>query len=242
MLQHRHIVITGGASGIGAATVDIALQRGARVHSLDLNATPLGRPGLTASVVDITDLDQVRRAVREAHGAMGGIDGLVNVAGLGGSAGSLQDTDLGMWRKIIDVNLMGTLHVTALALPMLRAAAQASIVNISSGAALKPFPGSGAYAAAKRGVLALTQVWAMELGPTIRVNAVCPGAVETPMLRERNEAATSGGRAPLSAEMYALKRFAQPAEVATAIAFLLGADASFITGVTLPVDGGRSYH
>lgn len=239
MLRHRRIVITGGSSGIGAAAVEVALAREAKVHALDLKPLALRRDGLSGSVADVTDAAQVQRAIAEATDVMGGIDGLVNVAGVGTSAGTLESTDLEMWRKIIEINLMGTLNVTSAALPFLRRAGEASIVNISSGAGLKPFPGSGAYAASKSGVLALTKVWAMELGPQIRVNAICPGAVDTPMLRQRNAAS---GRPPLSADMYALKRFARPEEIATAIAFLLGSDASFITGVSLAVDGGRTYH
>lgn len=241
MLKGRRIVVTGGASGIGAALMEMAVARGAQVHCFDRS---MPKPGMraSASVVDVTSAVQIERGVQEAVEAMGGIDGLANVAGLGSSAGTLAQTDLAVWRQIVDVNLMGTLQVTGAILPHLQRADQASVVNVSSGAALRPFAGSGAYAAAKRGVLTLTQVWAMELGPGIRVNAICPGAIDTPMLRSRNEPPKSDGRPPLTADLYALKRFGTADEVASAICFLLGTDASFITGITLPVDGGRTFH
>ena len=240
MLEGRRIVITGGASGIGAALMEMAAARGAQVHCFD-RVLPAAGVG-TASIVDIANAEQIEFGVQEAAASMGGIDGLANVAGLSANAGTVAQTDLNAWRKIIDVNLMGTLLVTAAVLPHLQRANGASVVNVSSGAALRPFAGSGAYAAAKRGVLTLTQVWAMELGPDIRVNAVCPGAIDTPMLRTRNVQSNSDGRSALTTDMYALKRFGTADEVASAICFLLGADASFITGATLPVDGGRTYY
>jgi NAD(P)-dependent dehydrogenase (short-subunit alcohol dehydrogenase family) len=239
MLEGRRILITGGSSGIGAATMAVARGRGAQSHNLDLNK-PLEAEQGSFSQVDITDFAEVERAVAEAAERMGGIDGLANVAGLG-AGGLLEDTDMAVWDRVFAVNVTGTLNVTRAALPFLRNAEEASIVNVSSGQGLRPFPGTGAYAASKRAVLSLTQTWAQELAPRIRVNAVCPGAVETPMLTGGDQSADSQARRP-AADLYALKRIAQPQEIATAIAFLLGSDASFVTGVILPVDGGRAYH
>lgn len=234
MLKDRKILVTGGSSGIGAATVAVARDRGAKTFNLDLNAPADAEQGSFAQV-DITDFAQVERAVAEAAERMGGIDGLANVAGLA-AAGRLEDTDMALWDRVFAVNVTGTLNVARAALPFLRKAEQASIVNVSSGQGLRPFAGTGAYAASKRAVLSLTQTWAQELAPLIRVNAVCPGSVDTPML--------AGGdpRTRPDVDLYALKRIAQPEEIATAIAFLLGSDASFVTGVILPVDGGRAYH
>jgi 2,3-dihydro-2,3-dihydroxybenzoate dehydrogenase len=140
---------------------------------------------------------------------------------------------MAQWDRVFAVNLTGTLNVARAALPFLRQAEEASIVNVSSGVALNPFPGLGAYAASKRAVLSLTQTWAMELAPRIRVNVVCPGAVDTPMIKNASR---------LNGDLYALKRIARPEEIATAIAFLLGTDASYVTGIILPVDGGRTYY
>ncbi|WP_326540600.1 SDR family NAD(P)-dependent oxidoreductase [Pseudorhodoferax sp.] len=241
MLQDRKLLVTGGASGIGEALVALALEAGARVHVLDLQPPRQAAEGLSASAADVRDAEAVRAAVEAARAAMGGIDGVANVAGINARAGELGQTDFGLWRKVLEVNLLGALHTAEFALPALRASASASIVNVASGVGLRPFPGVGAYAASKGGLIALTRTWAMELGPGVRVNAVCPGPVDTPLLAGRAE--REGGLvARIDPSSYALQRIAQAGEVAAAIAFLLGADASYITGATLAVDGGRTFH
>jgi 2,3-dihydro-2,3-dihydroxybenzoate dehydrogenase len=240
MLEGRRILVTGAGSGIGAATLALARERGALVFGLDI-ASPSGRELGGFARADVTDVAGVERAVAEAAAQMGGIDGLANVAGIAGGT-LIENTDLDAWNRIFAVNVTGTLNVTRAALPYLRRAEEASIVNISSGQGLRPFPGAGAYGASKRAVLSLTQTWAQEFAPKIRVNAVCPGAVDTPMLRAAAAQPPSGGQTPPGGESYALRRIAQPREIAAAIAFLLGSDASFVTGAILPVDGGRCYH
>jgi NAD(P)-dependent dehydrogenase (short-subunit alcohol dehydrogenase family) len=140
---------------------------------------------------------------------------------------------------MIRVNLTGPWIVCQAALKPLRAASGATIVNIATGLALRPAANHSSYIASKSGLLALTKSLAIELAPTIRVNAVCPGAVDTPMTAElyrdvkrRSEAASN----------YALKRLGTPSEVAEAVLFLTGHESRFITGVSLAVDGGRSFH
>ncbi|MGD9944214.1 MAG: SDR family NAD(P)-dependent oxidoreductase [Burkholderiaceae bacterium] len=241
MLKNRKLLVTGGASGIGEALAALALAGGARVHVLDLQPPCKTAEGLSFSVADVRDAAAVRAAVEAARNSMGGIDGLANVAGINAPAGELGQTNFELWRKVLEVNLLGALHTAEFALPALCESPCASIVNVASGVGLRPFPGVGAYAASKSGLIALTRTWAMELGPRVRVNAVCPGPVDTPLLAHRAEREV-GLVARIDPSSYALKRIAQAGEVAGAIAFLLGAEASFITGATLAVDGGRTFH
>ena len=237
MLEGRKILVTGGAAGIGRATAQLIRKRGGQAYTIDLVDSPSDMD--FHSRANVTDYDQVDAAVREAADRMGGIDGLANVAGLGGGD-LLEETDMARWHGLIDVNLTGPLNMARATIPYLRQAAEASIVNISSGVALHPMPRTGAYAAAKSGLIALSRTWAMELAPSIRVNALCPGPVVTTMLSMTNADPAELNR--LRADNYALKRFARPEEIATGIAFLLGSDASFITGIVLPIDGGRTYY
>jgi NAD(P)-dependent dehydrogenase (short-subunit alcohol dehydrogenase family) len=169
---------------------------------------------------------------------MAGLDGLVNAAGILQVA-PFCGTKLSDWEKVIRVNLTGPWIVCQAALTNLRAASRATIVNIATGLALRPAANYSSYIASKSGLLALTKSLAIELAPTVRVNAVCPGAIETPMTAElyRDEMRRSE-----ASSNYALKRFGTATEVAQAVLFLTGRESGFITGVSLAVDGGRSFH
>jgi NAD(P)-dependent dehydrogenase (short-subunit alcohol dehydrogenase family) len=237
-LTQRKILITGGASGIGKATVSLFRQEGAKVAILD-------RPGTADDdlfvPVDVADAASVQQAVRAAHAALGGLDGVVNAAGIFSPAG-LADTTPDLFSRTLAVNLMGTFLVVQAAAPILLAAGAGTIVNIGSGVGIMPTgPGSTAYVASKGGVIAMSKALAMELAPTVRVNVVCPGSVETPMTQAflRN---TAGEVDPAVVARYALRRPASADEIAAAILFLTSAESSFVTGVTLPVDGGRTFH
>jgi NAD(P)-dependent dehydrogenase (short-subunit alcohol dehydrogenase family) len=244
-LVGRKILITGGASGIGRATARLCAQEGASVAVLDrsedaANEVAAGVGG-HAFVVDVADPGSVNSAVELAAAAMGGLDGVVNAAGIFSSEG-LTDTSPELFNRILTVNITGTFLVIRAAERHLRAASQATIVNIGSGVGLKPTgPGSTAYVASKGGVIAMTKALAMELAPSVRVNVVCPGMVETPMTQGfvRNAA---GDVEPALASRYALRRPAAPEEIAAAILFLTSAESSFVTGIALPVDGGRTFH
>lgn len=244
-LTGRKIIVTGGASGIGRATARLFRQEGASVAVLDRsdNAAKAvaDEIGAVAVTCDVADPASVSAAVAKAAEAMGGLDGLVNAAGILSSAG-LADTSAEVFARTLAVNLTGTFLVIQAAAPFIQAAGKGTIVNIASGVGLMPTgPGSVAYVASKAGVVGLTKSIAMELAPNIRVNSVCPGAVETAMTAGYIRTAT-GEPDPSIATRYALGRHAQPEELAAAILFLTSDESSFMTGIALPVDGGRTFH
>jgi NAD(P)-dependent dehydrogenase (short-subunit alcohol dehydrogenase family) len=244
-LAGRRILITGGASGIGRASGELFAAEGAKVAVLDRDATQatvVARAiGGCSFSVDVSDAAALEGAVGAAARELGGLDGVVNAAGIFINKG-LMDTDVGVWNQTMAVNLTGTFLCVRAAVPFLRQAERASIVNIGSGVGLLPTgPGGTAYAASKGGVIALTRALAAELAPAIRVNVVCPGAVETPMtegtLRDAN-----GAIVPAIVGRYALGRPAMAEEIAAGILFLMSHESSFVTGISLAVDGGRTFH
>lgn len=235
-LAGRRIVITGAASGIGRATAQLFRAEGATLTLLDLNGEALKETfsgeGVHCYAVDITDEAAVAETLNAAAEAMGGIDGAVNAAGIM-AKGDAIDVPADQWRKQIEVNLIGTYIVCRSCLPWMMKEPSATIVNIASGMGLLAnAPGLSAYAASKGGVVNLTRVLAAELAPAIRVNSVCPGMVDTPMADPYRA----------SVGNYALKRMANPTEIATAILFLTSSEASYVTGAALAVDGGRTFH
>ena len=235
-LRGRRILITGAASGIGQRTAELFATEGAALTLLDCDRKRLAsvarETGGTAVEADVTQESSVTRAVEQGAGAMGGIDGVVNAAGIV-IHGSVLDVGLADWKLVLDVNLTGTYIVVRCCLPWLVKAPFATIVNIASGQGLLPNnPGMTAYAASKGGVVNLTRALAAELAPSIRVNSVCPGMVDTPM--------TAGLERDL--DRYALGRIAEPLEIAQSILFLTATESSFVTGAALAVDGGRTFH
>lgn len=235
-LAGRRIVVTGAASGIGHAIAELFLEAGAQVVALDRNV-----PALRAArclKADVTDPDAVQAGVNEAVKWLGGIDGLVNAAGIS-NTDLAEDVSLANWKRVLDVNLTGTFVVCRACLPHLRASGTGTIVNLSSGQGLQPFVRRSAYAASKAGVIAFSKSIAMEWAPAIRVNTICPGAVDTPMVRagysEEVLRTQVGPR-------YALGRIGEPLEIAQAALYLSSTESSFVTGIVLAVDGGRSYH
>ncbi len=241
-LAGRRILITGGGSGIGAATAGLFVREGAKVVAADKDPEKLERSvamtGAIAIAFDVTDAIAVRRGVDAAAAAMGGIDGVVNCAGVSVSA-PFSDTTLAVWNQAIDVNLTGVYLVCHSALPHLKRAYRASIVNVASGVAHQPLLNRAAYAASKGGLLAFTKVLSLELAPRIRCNVLSPGAVETPMVTDMF---TEPAQLQRIASLYALKRLGEPDELAQAILYLTGPESTFVTGSTLVVDGGRIFY
>lgn len=234
----RQALVTGGGSGIGAAVCRIFAAGGAAVTVLDRNAegaaAVAAEVGGRAVTADVRDPDAVTAAVNDAAEAMGGLTDLINNAGIGTAKPLLEYTDK-EFALLIGVNLTGTFHGIRAAGPIMLAAGRGSIVNNASLTGIRPTRGEGPYSAAKAGVLALTQSAAMELAPAVRVNAVAPGMIHTPLTdlvvsndewRSAAEAGTPAGR------------IGTAEEVAEVIAFLASDAASYVTGQTIVVDGG----
>ncbi|MCR5942672.1 SDR family oxidoreductase [Ochrobactrum sp. XJ1] len=238
-------IVVGGAAGIGLATAQLLTSRGAKVAIIDRNeAAGVSSEGVVASLKgDLLDHAGFDAAFASAVAALGGLDGLINCAGIDllKPVETMSDTE---WARILAVNLTGPMRTCQSALPYLKQSPVGAIVNLSSGAGLMPLADRTAYCTAKAGLVMMSKTLAMEWAPYgIRVNAICPGAVDTPLFRTSYENAPDpAARLEQIKTRYALKRIADPAELAEAIVFLASPAASYITGVALAVDGGRTFH
>ncbi len=236
-LSGHHILVTGGSRGIGAATVQKALEDGARVTSLDIIAGPdLGETGLSLAA-DVTKSADISQAVAQAVDRFGPITGLVNNAGKNSYADPVKMTEA-QWEDVFSVDLKAAWLVARAVLPGMIAAKRGSIVNIASVHADMTYPGMFPYAAAKSGLVGLTRSLALEVGPyQIRVNAISPGYTETFLVQEFFEKNDPNLREQVL-NAHAMGRMAHPREIANCIAFLLSDEASFVTGANWKVDGG----
>jgi NAD(P)-dependent dehydrogenase (short-subunit alcohol dehydrogenase family) len=236
-------LVTGGAHGIGRACAARLAEEGARVAVLDLDEEaahdvvsrleqPGERPHLAVQM-DVTDRSSVDQAVGRAAGELGRVDTLVNVAGGDVEHGTFEDTDDEVWRRVLDLNLLGVVRCCRAAIPHLRRSTMSpAIVTVSSVNAFTAL-GSEAYSSAKAGLTSLTGNLAASLAHDgIRVNAVAPGTIRTRVWDSQE------GGADRLEPLYPLGRVGEPEDVAGAIAFLASSDAAWITGHTLPVDGG----
>lgn len=244
MLQGRRIVVTGAANGIGRACVERFMAEGARIGGLDRDAAGLAALGIAhAATLDVADAEAVEAAIAACAAALGGIDGLVCAAGID-LVRPIEAMSAADWARIMDVNLTGPMLAAQACYPHLRAAGGGTIVTVSSGAGLSPLKHRTAYCASKAGLQMFTKALAMEAaGYGIRVNAVCPGAVETDLLRSGFVGLNDpeAARAQVVAR-YALARIAEPAEIANAILWLTSGESSYVTGTAMAVDGGRTFH
>ena len=239
-LEGKKALVTGGASGIGAAIARRLAAEGAEVTIGDLNlegATEVAGEISGLSIeLDVTDLGSAQAAVDSAGPP---IDILINNAGTD-EFGFFSKTTPEQWEKVVDVNLYGVLNCTYAALPGMQEAGYGRIVNIASEAGRVGSKGSAVYSAAKGGVIAFTKVMAREGARfAITANAIAPGPIETPLLMQARELGEIGEK--IIDTMKAgtqLRRLGQPEEVAAAVAFLASDDASYVTGETLGVSGG----
>jgi len=246
-LQDKTLVVTGGSSGVGRAIALRAAERGAAVVNADLQPTPrnddqpthelIAENGGDAAYVetDVTQLASVREVV-EAAGRFGGLDVMVNNAGRAQSY-ALAETDPENWNRALAVNLTGVYHGCLAAVEQMLDGDGGSIVNVASVFGVVGGPNSFSYSAAKGGVISLTRQVAVDYAAAnIRVNAVSPGFVDTPMLDED----THSGTRTFAREETPVGRVAAPEEVADAVLFLASDAASYVTGHNLAVDGGYS--
>ena len=239
LLEGHRAIVTGGASGIGAATCRRFVEEGAAVAVLDVDgsaAAAVAEPlGATVVEADVADPGAVAAAVTTAAGSLGGLTCLVNNAGVG-NVMPLADYPDGEWDRLLDVNLRGTFHGLRAALPLLRdAGGIGCVVNVASVSGLRPTRGEAPYSAAKAAVVSLTRSAALEYAPEVRVNAVAPGFIDTPLTGFAVADPAYAG--PIVAGT-PLQRIGTADEVADVIVFLCSPLARYVTGETVVVDGG----
>ena len=229
-------VVTGGGSGIGRAIAERLMADGYHVGTLDLSPADTA----FAQQADVTDRAQVDRALAAVRERLGPITILVNAAGMDGFK-RFVNLNFAAWQRVIDVNLNGVYHCIQAVLPDMLEAGWGRIVNISSSSAQSGQQFMAHYVAAKSAVNGLTKALALELGPAgITVNAVPPGFIDTPMLRRAEERGLLGGTIEDHVQRTPVRRAGRPEDIAAACAFLVSAEAGYITGQILGVNGGRN--
>lgn len=243
------VLISGGASGIGARTAERFLEQGDSVHICDVAADAVGEflaqnAGATGSVANIGNRDDCDRVFADFAKHHDRLDVLVNNAGIAGPTGPVDAHDEDGWDQCLTVNLSGTFYMTRRAVPLLRKSEHGSIVNVSSTAALHGYPLRSSYTASKWGMMGLMKTWAMELGPEgIRVNAVCPTSVEGPRIDAviERDAKQRGLSVEQVRDVYlrqtSMRTFISADDVADVILFLASDAARKISGQSISVDG-----
>ncbi|MHA2226517.1 MAG: SDR family NAD(P)-dependent oxidoreductase [Candidatus Hodarchaeales archaeon] len=239
-LKDKRILITGGAGGIGAATASRFLEEGSRVVVLDNNEEACERieknlPALSGIIsADVSDLQAISEGFKELDELMNGLDVLVNNAGIS-IRNSFLDITHQEWLEVINVNLNGVFLVAQKAAKRMLKDGGGAIINMGSTNGLMGYPNYAAYNSSKAGVIELTRSMALELAPTIRVNAICPGFIITPM----QEAEYTPEMLQEFESKIPLGRLGKPEEVAALFVFLASDDARFITGQHFVIDGGE---
>ena len=239
-LDGRKALVTGGASGIGECTCRALAQAGASVVVADLDRARADSlagelPGAATLILDITD----EQAVKAAFASLDRLDVLVNCAGIG-HVGSIEETELADFERLLRVNVTGTYLVTRYALPHLLAS-HGSIVNIGSVAGLVAVKRRFAYCATKGAVVALTRQLAIDYAGRVRVNCICPGTVDTPFVDGYLEKFHKHEKEKVRAELHARQpvgRMGRPEEVAYLALYLSSSEAEFVTGAAMTIDGG----
>lgn len=240
-LKGKMSLVTGGGSGIGEAIARSLGEAGSNVVVVDLDEAPAKEVaasigGLaTAETVDVSDADAVRRLIDRVMEEHGRLDVAVNNAGIGGDAAPIGEYPIESWRQVLSVNLDGVFYCMRYEIPAMLKGGGGSIINMGSILSSVGFGQAGAYVSAKHGMLGLTKTAAIEYSKEgIRVNAVGPGFIETPLLKKPESAEIVAGVVPL----HPIGRLGQPEEVAALVTFLASDEASFVSGSYYTVDGG----
>lgn len=239
-LTDKRVLVTGGARGIGLSAVRAFLGAGARVVALDRDREALDEiekelAGLRGTIcADVADPDAVAAAFRELDEQLRGVDVLINNAGVSVRE-PFVDVTPENWRRVIDVNLGGVFFVAQQAARRMLRQGGGVILNVGSVSGMTGMPYYAPYNSSKAGVIELTRSMALELAPAVRVNAVCPGYVLTPM----QEAEYTAEKLRECADKIPLRRLGRPEEIAHLMAFLASDEAAFMTGQTYVIDGGE---
>ena len=240
--EGKVVLVTGAGGGIGLATIKRIAQEGGTIVAGILNESQRSVieefDGVILDVRSEQGWDDALAHVEQMHG---GLDVLVNNAGIS-PTGTAEETSWELWDEVMAINLKGTFLGCKKAIPLIRKRGGGAIVNLASINAIRGNNRLVAYAATKGGVLAMTMSLALDhIGENIRVNCVCPATIDTDMVRQMVEETGNVDAATRSIiAKHPIGRMAQPEEVASTIAFLASSDASFMTGLAIPVDGGRS--
>ena len=249
MADGLRVLVTAGADGIGLAITKALLEAGTKLHICDVSQAALdlcaGKlPQVSTTLADVSDEAAVDRLFEDVRAKLGGLDVLVNNAGIAGPTGKIEDLSLADWRRTLDVDLTGQFLCARRAVPMLKQAGGGSIINLSSAAGRFGYAFRTPYAAAKWGVIGLTQSLAKELGPSnIRVNAILPGVIKGPRMEKviRDRAAQTGMAFEVMEKQYldriSLRRMTDPEDVAAMVLFLVSPAGRNISGQSLGVDG-----
>lgn len=241
-LSGRRAIVTGAAQGIGRSIVQALHDEGVQVAAFDIDAAGLTNATQAGAVlthtVDLADRTAVQAAVQHTADMLGGIDILVNCAGgVRGQVGRpLEDVGEQDWMVLFEANVHGAFWCSQAVAPHMKRGGYGRIVNIASGAGLRPLGDASAYCVTKAGLIMFGKALAIDLAPAgIRVNAVCPGVIETPMSAQ---ALALPGVADMMEKMTPLGRTGKPREIASAVLWLCSEESSFVTGHPLVIDGG----
>ena len=246
-LKDKAYIITGASSGMGKATARLFAENGAKLilsgrdQTKGINLMEELRhhnPSIFFFAGDVGEIETNRKLIRMAEEHFGRLDGLVTNAGMLG-LGSVTDIDLTVWHRTMEVNLYSVFYLCRFAIPLMQQSGGGSIVVTSSIAAVKSFPNHAAYNTSKAALVALAKQIALDYGPSIRANAICPGPVDTPLIWDSAKAFPDPSTAvEKAAYQTILKRLGQPEDIANLILFLASDKSSWMTGSVINIDGG----